>query len=222
MKSNVLIGFSKKGRPFCTAIFLAFCLLFSIQSGRSFAAQHESDTVTLGFVGCSVTNNAIAGYELVGGSLFWPPVSDYGGGGISAWALDLSDMSRYWSAFEQAVADHPQTDTLWLQLCTAERTASQDTFANTRVIIDEIHRRLPDVTLFISAQPGYSDGVCRITGEDGPARMQDIVNQVVAGQLAKAGPVVGPLRRNQTSDGCHANNEGQRLLGRQLARFFGK
>lgn len=175
----------------------------------------------IGMVGCSMTNNAIIGYELLGGTLFWPHISDYGGGVISAWAADLSDMNDYWMTFNNALNAHPDTDTIWLQLCTAKSVSSQDTYENARVIIDEILRRAPQVELYISAQPTYSNGVCSIAGDGGPERMQDIVNQVVAEQLAKAGPILGPLRMDQTLDTCHVNRAGGEVLGTQLADFFG-
>lgn len=175
----------------------------------------------VGIVGCSVTLNAVDGYQILGGDVLWPSVTGYAGGTISAWALDLSTLSGYWSAFDAALAANPDTDAVWLQLCTNTSGASQDTFENAQIVADEIRRRAPGVRVFVSAQNSYSDGVCGIAGANGPANMQTIADQLVNAGAAEAGPTLGPLSMSQTVDTCHASADGAQVLGAQLAAFFG-
>ncbi len=178
-------------------------------------------TVRVGAVGCSVTLNAVAGTHFLGSDLMWPHTSlNYGGGSINVWALELSSLSTYWGSFDLALAANPDTDAIWFQLCSDLAGASQDTFENAQVVINEILNRAPGVRVFVSAQHAYSDGVCNITGPDGPTRMQALAEQLVAAGFAEAGPVVGPLSMSQTLDGCHANEEGALILGAQLLEFF--
>lgn len=174
----------------------------------------------VGYAGCSVTENAVDGYHQLGGSVLWSPDNGYPGGSISAWALELSTLSTYWQAFDSALTANPGTDAIWLQLCTSITSASQNTFENAQVVISEINRRTGGVPIFVSAQHSYSDGICSTAGADGPAQMQAVADQLVAAKLAQAGPVVGPLSISQTTDGCHANGDGKRLLGAQLQAFF--
>jgi hypothetical protein len=51
--------------------------------------------------------------------------------------------------------------------------------------------------------------------------MAEVAAAVVDAGLALPGPVMGPLTEAQTRDGCHANEDGQRILGGQLLEFFG-
>lgn len=174
----------------------------------------------IGFVGASFTNNAVAGYRTLGGQRFWETIPEYNGGSVSVWAGDLTNRSRYWRAFDDMLKTHPETETIWWQLCNSPSDDEETLYQNARLVLAEIQRRAPGAMIYASAQHSYSDGhVCR--GEpDGPARMQRLAERLVSEGLVLAGPVMGPLAASQTRDGCHANLEGRRVLGQQLLAFF--
>lgn len=180
----------------------------------------------IGYVGCSMTLNAVNGYKTVGGTKFWPLINTYGGGGLYAWAGNLTDTNKYWAAFQQVANQYPDTHVLWWELCALGNQASLETYDNALLVLNEIKRRLPDVTIYASAQPTYdpSDHICTIAGTGGVERMTGIVNTLIANGDVLPGPVMGPLLfpDQVSTDGCHANTAGQTYMGNQLAEFFGK
>ncbi|MGF1666772.1 MAG: hypothetical protein ACFCVC_10945, partial [Acidimicrobiia bacterium] len=112
---------------------------------------------TVGFVGCSMSQNSVEGYETLGGSNMWSFRAPYGGGGIGRWFVDIGDdRSRYWEGFDDQLASHPDTAAVWLNLCTV-RQNQLDSFESAAAIIDEVSSRIPDVTIYVSAQPSYTD-----------------------------------------------------------------
>lgn len=174
----------------------------------------------LGYVGCSMSNNAVEGYRRLGGTAIWEVQTSYGGGGITQWGRELSSSSRYWQAFEAAQASRP-ADVIWWELCTVDRDRDADEHAQAVRVYDELRRRAPAAAVYVSAQPTYTDGhVCRIAGVGGPERMKAIAEQLVAEGRGLAGPLMGPLAPAQIADGCHANAAGQTLMGQQLQSFF--
>lgn len=175
----------------------------------------------IGYVGCSMTMNARAGYEAQGGTKFWPVIS-YGGGTITAWSQDLSSNSRYWSGFQSTFKLYPKTKIIWWELCTAEKTRDTDNYKNAIIVLNEIKRKLPQAIIYVSAQPDYTNNhICQIAGEGGTALMKQVAVKLVADGKALAGPIIGPLTPAQTADGCHGNKEGNALMGKQLIAFFG-
>lgn len=177
---------------------------------------------TVGFVGCSMSQNSVEGYESLGGSRMWSFRVPYGGGGIGRWYLDITeDRGRYWEGFDAELAANPDTSTVWLNLCTL-RQNRLDSFESAAAVISEIEARIPGTTVYVSGQPDYSDGhVCGLAGDGGPEAMAAIADELVAAGLALPGPVMGPLSEAQTGDGCHAGEDGRRVLGQQLLDFFG-
>ncbi len=174
----------------------------------------------IGYVGCSVTRDAVEGYAQVGGERLWPFEGvSYGGASVGRWAAAVVSGSGHWRDFETLLATNPHTQGLWVQLCTAGTPT--DDLASAVSLLDELRQRVPDVDVWVSAQPDYVDHECGIAGPAGPARMQSLVDDLVQAGHAQRGPVVGPLREDQTLDGCHANEDGQGLMGEQLVAFFG-
>lgn len=174
----------------------------------------------MGFVGCSVTRDAVTGYDLVGGARLWPPEAvSYSGGSVSRWAMTVDVEAGQWRDFTAALAANPTTRGLWVQLCTAGTPA--DDVESAIALLDELRARLPGVPIWVSAQPGYVAHECGIAGPTGPDRMQDLADELVRRGHAFTGPLLGPLTVEQTLDGCHANADGQRLMGEQLVDFFG-
>ena len=152
----------------------------------------------------------------------WPANAPYGGGSLGRWAHDLdADRSRYWNGFDDVLADHPDTTVVWFSLCTIRGGAADNTDVAAEILA-EVRERLPDAVVYVSAQPAYSGGhLCELAGETGPDKMADIASELVEMGLALPGPEMGPLSGDQTADGCHANDDGQELMGRQLFDFFG-
>jgi hypothetical protein len=177
---------------------------------------------TVGYVGCSMSQNSVEGYETLGGSNMWSFRAPYGGGGIGRWFVDIDgDRGEYWEGFDDQLASHPDTAAVWLNICTV-RENRLDSFDSAATVIAEITARIPAATIYVSAQPAYTDGhFCGLAGDGGPEAMAEVAAAVVDAGLALPGPVMGPLTEAQTRDGCHANEDGQRILGGQLLEFFG-
>lgn len=175
----------------------------------------------IGYIGCSMTMNAVSGYTQQGGKKFWASNANYGGGGLAQWG-NLSSDNRYWKEFNKFFTEHAPR-TIWWQLCAVDSTKSQETYQNTLAILEHIKQLAPGATVYVSAQPLYTAGhVCTIAGNGGPERMKGIVDQLVVNKKALAGPVVGPLSVTQTRDGCHGNNDGTVKMGDQMINFFDK
>ena len=188
-------------------------------AGASIAGTFEG---TVGYVGCSMSKNAVEGYDAVGGADMWSFRAPYGGGTIGRWNDDISsDRGNYWGGFDKELDLHPDTTVLWWNLCTV-KGSPQDSYENALLILAEIERRIPDVEVYVSAQPTYTgDHVCALAGPGGPEKMQDVAAQLIAAGVVLPGPEMGPLDKADTRDGCHANEQGETVLGRQLLGFFG-
>jgi hypothetical protein len=177
---------------------------------------------SIGWVGCSVTRNAVNGYLAIpGAERLWDIRGFSSGGSVDAWARDLTNGSTYWQGFSLGLQLHPHTEVVWWQLCTFGAPIPKETAV---AVLDEMRRRIPGVDVYVSAQPEYDPvGSCRIAGPEGPARMEQLVDQLVGDDALDVlpGPRVGPLRPDETVDGCHADEAGQAEMGKQLAAFFG-
>lgn len=197
----------------------------SAKSANVFASTIASSAdATVGHLGCSMTMHAIEGAIALGDPTFWNTTPTYDGGGIYAWAKNLSDTtSSYWSEFQKAYDAQP-TKTIWWELCAVSKDAAYETYDNALKVLNEIKRRIPGATVYVSAQPSYtpSSHECGIAGIGGQSRMASIASQLVANGKVLTGPNMGPLAYpNQTiSDGCHANTGGKQLMGQQVIDFF--
>lgn len=176
----------------------------------------------IGYIGCSMSQNAVRGYQMLGSDRMWPANAPYGGGSLGRWADGIDRArTRYWEGVEEYVDAEPATTVVWFNLCTI-RGAPIDNADTAELIMDEVRTFLPDAIFYVSGQPAYSGGhVCDLAGATGPEQMHDVASELVSRGVASAGPVMGPLSADLTGDGCHANEEGQLLLGQQLLDFFG-
>jgi hypothetical protein len=199
-------------------------------------AKAAVSTSQIGYVGCSMTVGAVDGYLASGGTSLWLSASDsYGGGGVTYWAQTLNNnigntSNKYWPWFQDALNDYPSTTVIWWQLCALADEDGNDEalLEDARAVRDEIKRRVPQATIYVSSQPSYSDPgssvdpVCSIAGSNGPRRMEELAAKLVLEGGVEQGPVVGPLTPDMLlKDGCHANSEGERFMGQQVAEFFG-
>ena len=178
---------------------------------------------SVGYLGCSMTINAVEGYISEGGKVIWGELGDFGGGTISAWAGLLPTSRMYWMGFDALLKKYPNPNAVWMELCISIKKGGteSDTYENALIMRQEVLRRIPNAVVYVSAQPGYTAGhVCGIAGADGPTKMQEIADKLVANGLAKKGPVLGPLATGQTADPCHANASGKSTMGKQMVDFF--
>ncbi len=175
---------------------------------------------SIGYVGCSMTENAIDGYTALGGTQFWPRFGRYGGGTVGRWAFGTEAGSRLWAIFRGQLREEPDTAAIWWQLCTFAG-GGQDDLGRAMTVLEEIKASAPDLPVYVSPQPAYTDGhVCEIAGDGGPERMAQLAADLVATGEVLAGPPQGPLASDVTRDGCHADTAGEEILGEQLATFF--
>jgi len=190
---------------------------------KIYRGQAASST-TVGFVGASISMNAINGAHTVGSSRFWYPVPQFGGGGLWKWAQNLTNSNAFWADFDAAYQAQP-SNIIWWQLAAVATDKANETYTNAVKVFNEIKRRIPNATVYVSAQPFYtpSTHVCTIAGSDGPARMAALVDQLVANGVCLLGPVMGPLNASTQilpNDSCHANTDGENMEGQQLIDFF--
>lgn len=192
----------------------------------------EDDTVTtsgsdpssskvIGYVGCSNTWMTVEGYHTAGGEKFWPANKNFGGGNVGAWAESIESGSRQWTAFDDFVELYPNTDSVWWELCVIHEDSNM-THATAETILDAIHDRLPEATVYISSLPGYPDAECHLTKTVGIKRADELVIELLANNPElMAGPVLSPMTADRTtSDKCHINSNAREDLGREMILFF--
>jgi hypothetical protein len=96
------------------------------------------------------------------------------------------------------------------------------TIQEAKQIIALTRQHAPNAKLYITGQPLNSGTDCNLAGNGGAA-----LTDRIAQQAAQEDPTVtyagtfGPLTPQQRSDGCHANDAGQRLLGQQIIDKWG-
>lgn len=140
---------------------------------------------------------------------------------MGKWAREATEGGGLWTSFDAFLQASPETDTLWWQLCTLNGSP-RDGFESALVVLDVLRARIPELTIYVSAQPSYEPpGICDISGPSGPQFMAEVTTLMVSEVGLLAGPIVGPLTQAETIGGCHANESGQDLLGQQLLSFFG-
>lgn len=89
---------------------LAVLVLLGTLATPSYAAT----PAPVGYLGGSLTVNAVDGYRLVGGTKLWTGNDNaYGGGTVTAWANGIGNPSdARWLAFKQLHTDNGSTPTL--------------------------------------------------------------------------------------------------------------
>jgi hypothetical protein len=175
----------------------------------------------MGFIGCSMAENVAQGYQALGGMRMWPP---YGTGGLVVQRWTDTNSSA-WQMFDEQVAEYGEPTAVWVQICIfASQGATYDEVK--QLIANAREHAAPGATITISGQPLYESGwVCSLAGANGPQLTDDLAQQAAddSTQDVSYAGTFGPLgQATTTSDGCHANQGGQQLLGDQAVDYFGQ
>lgn len=183
----------------------------------------------VGYIGCSQARDAVSGYQLVGGTKFWPALNEYGGGTVATWARTIGGNNAYWGTFKSHLQSKPPAK-IWVQWCTREGETQAENQTAAVKVIAEIRRLAPGVPIYVSAQNDYGfPHACSKSGLLGPKRMELLAKQTAAlpgpdvGELKSRYQVPSAIPGNETvPDGCHANLAGKtKVLGPKLKAFFG-
>jgi hypothetical protein len=170
-------------------------------------------------IGCSQTRDAVHGYNATDRSPVFGSDLDQeylSGGTIERWAAN----GAHWRRFASLHRAEAGVDAVWIMLCWHVRstppTISVDTVEQ---IIERAHEVIGHETaVFVS---GLNDWDPRSSCPKGDwERSLALADAAVMAGFAERGPALGPITQLQTTDGCHGNSEGNRLMGAQLASFF--
>ena len=191
-----------------------------LNASEVFAASPAQYSV--GYVGCSNTEDTVGGYYLVSDeNLFWRPY-DTAGGTLDRWANPNNGfVTNFWANFDQELQRYGQPLKVWIQIC--EDAQRKLTFEDVQKTINLLRERVPRAKYYISPLNSFSPtDICQITGPNGVQDATNLADEAVSSGLALQGPILGPLRGSQTLPPgmCHPNTAGQTLLGSQLASFF--
>ncbi|MGO9646400.1 MAG: hypothetical protein ACLPY5_16830 [Candidatus Bathyarchaeia archaeon] len=176
---------------------------------------------TIGYIGCSNAEDAVAGYQMVTSSSdshFWYAYNT-GGGVLNKWALTPSN-NFYWTGYQQQVVNYGQPKIVWIEIC------EYSTVIVTPLMVNETIANLrsfsPKATIYVSPLNTYDPvGSCSLTGANGIQDATNLADQAVKEGLALPGPILGPLNnQNTVGGGCHPNQAGEILEGNQLNAFF--
>ncbi|TSC79961.1 MAG: amidase [Candidatus Peregrinibacteria bacterium Gr01-1014_25] len=185
------------------------------------AATMKDHAVSIGYIGCSNTRQTVEGYQRLGGTKMWPYEKRYDGGAVRDWAQDAERGNKYWDVFDELLEEHPNTRAVWWQLCIRQEDDTK--YDDTVAILAEIRKRIPGVKVYVSPLPGYTTGVCGITGTVGIEKAKELAGRLDSEHAdVFAGPVLGPMTPADTEeDGCHLSiPDGLRKLGTQMLEFF--
>jgi hypothetical protein len=185
------------------------------------SAQASSTSTTVGYLGCSLTWQAVAGYHADGGTRLWPPLSGYGGGEIPKWFQDItSPTPRYWPIFQRTLLTDP-ADTFWIEACFQTDQIRPSNVAQAEAVVRHIRDLVPGATIYLSAMNGWdpSDS-CGKASSAAVTTSQEVTDALVAEGLVLRGPAMPILPASHTVDGCHPDTVGQALLGQALVSFF--
>ena len=203
-------------------LFLAGCSSLEFNADYGEADSLDPSSVTIGYIGCSNTRETVEGYAHVGGKKMWDSQRRYGSGTILDWSQNLEEGSKYWDVFDELLEKYPNTNTIWFELCIMDedRTTS---YEHAAIILNEIRKRIPAVTIYVSPLSDYTDGVCEITGTFGLEKGKELAKELdEKNEDVFVGPLLGPMTPQDTAkDGCHLSSpDGKRKLGNQMRLFF--
>lgn len=176
---------------------------------------------TLGYVGCSMSDNGASGYAAVGGERMWPSIPAYWGQVVQDWA---NPDDPVWDAFDDQVEEFGVPEEVWIMVCIFNPPGVE--LSEMREIVGLVRERAPNATIYTTGQPLYeADAPCTVAGEEGP-QLTDDMAQSMAEDPSLTDVIYmgtfGPLSSEQKEDSCHANAAGQQMLGQQAVEFFGE
>jgi len=191
-------------------------------SSATTTAPVPAASPTVGYIGCSNTWKTVEGYhKFANGGNIWEADQNYGGGDVVTWASETSNSNPYWAEFAKLYAAHPQPKTLWIQLCVRSYSTYDQAYSAAITVINEAKRRVPGVPIYISGLNDFTPlDICQNSGPSGTTYSRQIADVLSSSGTVLKGPVLSALTRQQTSDGCHPNDEGETLLGAELKAFF--
>lgn len=213
---------TKRRRTLLAATLVFLVLLTTLAATRPASAQTNAGGM-VGAVGCSQTNDIFGGIYGLGVDGFWSrgSTTGYSGGALYEWA---EGQGGYWSNFSSALASHPQTTDIWIELCLRNPdhpSATAEDLAAGEAIVAQVRELAPSVTVWVSPYNDYVGVECVLAGPYGYDVAEDIADHLVSTGQALAGPDVGPLTADLVgSDGCHANVEGGLFQAQQVIDFF--
>jgi hypothetical protein len=191
-------------------------------SSATAVTQPPPPSALVGYIGCSNSWKTVQGYhDFAGGTNMWEADQNYGGGDVVTWASDTSNNNPYWSEFAKLYAEHPQTKTLWVQFCVKSYSTYDQAYSSAITIINEAKRRVPGAVIYISGLNDFTPlDICQNSGPSGTTYSRQIADALSSNGTALKGPVLSALTKQQTTDGCHPNDEGETILGGELKDFF--
>ncbi|RKU40999.1 hypothetical protein DL546_003848 [Coniochaeta pulveracea] len=188
-----------------------------VQAYAAPTANHTSHS--MGFIGCSMSENVAQGYVADQGQRMWGP---YGTGGlvVQSWT---NTNSPSWQKFDQQVAKYGKPSAVWVQICIFQNPGA--TYDEVKQLITNARQHAASgAQIYITGQPIYPDNPssCYLAGSNGPQLTVDLAKQAAADATQNATyPGEFKLMKNEVQDGCHANTAGQKSLGLQAISFWG-
>lgn len=183
------------------------------------APKANTTAYSMGFIGCSMSENVAQGYVADQGQRMWGP---YGTGGlvVQSWT---NTKSPSWQKFDQQAAKYGKPSAVWVQICIFQNPGA--TYAEVKQMIANTRQHAaPGAQIFITGQPIYPDNPtsCFLAGPNGPQLTVNLAKQAAADTTQNVTyPGEFKLMRNEVQDGCHANTAGQKSLGLQAIAFWG-
>jgi hypothetical protein len=192
-------------------------------SGAGHRVARAPDHGVVGYLGCSLTWQTVAGYQAVGGRRMWPPYEGMGSGEIPVWSQELSSGDpQHWVVFDNALAIQP-VHAFWIQACFMTSQIGPENVREAQGMIAHIREVVPGAKIYFSAMNGWDPpDVCGKASSAAVANAQLVTDAVVGDGSALRGPVMPTLPQSETEDACHPDTSGEALLGRALFRWLGR
>jgi hypothetical protein len=183
---------------------------------------------SIGYIGCSLTLNAVNGYHELGGVELWPPEqTDFGGGALDNWVMQakygVREGKSFWAAFNNMLHLHPNPKIIWWHLCPSGEATSV-TYDDVVFVLSKIRSMAPGAQIYVTSLPVYPlDGRHCSTNKDPVAKhLMTLVNELVFNKEARQGPILDALTSSEVmNDGCHGNESGRKIWGQDLIKVFG-
>jgi hypothetical protein len=188
-------------------------------AGNGGAGETGGEENTIGWIGCSLSNNVADGYARIGGTRMW-----WGSGFTNPTLVDYKDQnSRGWMGFDDNVQRYGLPTGVWIQICAYEETPTmQDVIAVVAIVREHA---APRATIYITGMPLYVEGhVCPLFEGTSPELTDRLAREAAEDpNLGLIYPgVFGPLEESELSgDGCHTTAAGGNRLGEQALGFWG-